>query len=60
VDSPEALSYNCEDVTKFIRYQFAAGVSYGILENDAVHQIEGGLFQKLEKTLLPALEDARL
>jgi len=50
VDSPEALSYNCEDVTKFIRYQFAAGVSYGILENDAVHQIEGGLFDGHART----------
>ena len=29
---------------KFIRYQSTTGVSYGTLDGDTVHQIEGGLF----------------
>ena len=37
-------SYNIGDVTKYIRYQFASGVSYGTLEGDTVHQIQGSLF----------------
>jgi hypothetical protein len=36
--------YNIGDVTKYIRYQSASGVSYGTLEGDTVHQIQGGLF----------------
>src|ERR1019366_8442113 len=36
--------YNIGDVTKYIRYQSASGVSYGTLEGDTVHQMEGGLF----------------
>jgi len=36
--------YNSGDVTKFIRYQSATGVSYGILDGDTVQQIGGGLF----------------
>ena len=31
-------------MTKFIRYQSASGVSYGILDGDTIQQIEGGLF----------------
>jgi 2-keto-4-pentenoate hydratase/2-oxohepta-3-ene-1,7-dioic acid hydratase in catechol pathway len=31
-------------VTRFIRYRSAAGVSYGILDGDAVREIHGGLF----------------
>ena len=31
-------------MTKFIRYRSAAGVSYGILDGDTVHEIHGGLF----------------
>jgi 2-keto-4-pentenoate hydratase/2-oxohepta-3-ene-1,7-dioic acid hydratase in catechol pathway len=31
-------------VTKYIRYQSASGVSYGTLEGDTVHQLQGGLF----------------
>jgi 2-keto-4-pentenoate hydratase/2-oxohepta-3-ene-1,7-dioic acid hydratase in catechol pathway len=37
-------------VTKFIRYRTASGVSYGILEGDTVHQIEGGLFDSHTRT----------
>ena len=36
--------YNGGDVTKYIRYSTASGVSYGTLEGDTVHQMEGGLF----------------
>src|SRR3954469_13830271 len=36
--------YNIGDVTKFIRYRTAAGVSYGLLQDDTVHEIHGGLF----------------
>ena len=32
------------DVTKFVRYQSATGVSYGTLEGDTVHQLHGALF----------------
>ena len=32
------------DVTKYIRYRTASGVSYGTLEGDTVHEIRGGLF----------------
>ena len=39
-----AVAYNIGDVTKYIRYQSASGVSYGTLEGDTVHQINGGLF----------------
>jgi 2-keto-4-pentenoate hydratase/2-oxohepta-3-ene-1,7-dioic acid hydratase in catechol pathway len=31
-------------VTKYVRYLSAAGISYGVLEGDAVHEIRGGLF----------------
>jgi len=31
-------------VTKFIRYRTASGVSYGTLEGDTIHEIQGGLF----------------
>ncbi len=31
-------------MTKYIRYSTASGVSYGTLEGDTVHQIQGGLF----------------
>lgn len=31
-------------MTKFIRYRTAAGVSYGTLEGDTVHELQGGLF----------------
>jgi len=36
--------YNGGNVTKYIRYSTASGVSYGTLEGDTVHQIQGGLF----------------
>ena len=36
--------YNIGDVTKYIRYQSASGVSYGTLEGGTVHQIQGDLF----------------
>ena len=31
-------------MTKYIRYQSASGISYGTLEGDTVHQLQGGLF----------------
>ena len=31
-------------MTKYIRYRTASGVSYGTLEGDTVHEIQGGLF----------------
>ena len=31
-------------MTKFIRYRTTSGVSYGTLEGDTVHEIQGGLF----------------
>ena len=37
-------SYNIGDVTKYIRYRSASGVSYGILEGDTVHQMQASLF----------------
>ena len=36
--------YNIGNVTKYIRYQSASGVSYGTLEGDTVHQLQGDLF----------------
>ena len=39
-----SCGYNIGDVTKYIRYQSASGVSYGTLEGDTVHQIQGDLF----------------
>jgi 2-keto-4-pentenoate hydratase/2-oxohepta-3-ene-1,7-dioic acid hydratase in catechol pathway len=36
--------YNIGNVTKYIRYQSASGVSYGTLEGNTVHQLQGGLF----------------
>ena len=37
-------------MTKFIRYQSASGVSYGILDGDTIQQIEGGLFDSHSPT----------
>ena len=31
-------------MTKYIRYQSASGISYGTLDGDTVHQLQGGLF----------------
>ena len=31
-------------MTKYVRYLSAAGISYGVLEDGAVHEIRGGLF----------------
>ena len=47
---PKPARYNIGDVTKYIRYQSASGVSYGTLEGDTVHQIQGGLFDRLTPT----------
>src|SRR5207248_10667781 len=38
------------NVTKYIRYRSATGVSYGILYGDAVHQIQGGLLDEPVET----------
>ncbi len=42
--TPAPPRYNVRSVTRFIRYRSAAGVSYGILDGDAVREIHGGLF----------------
>src|ERR1035441_5378558 len=36
--------YNIGNMTKYIRYQSASGISYGTLDGDTVHQLQGGLF----------------
>jgi len=41
---PQGPRYNSGDVTKYIRYQSASGISYGTLDGDTVQQIHGGLF----------------
>ena len=46
----ESAGYNIEDVTKYIRYQSASGVSYGTLEGNTIHQIQEGLFDGLTPT----------
>ena len=42
--------YNIGDVTKYIRYQSASGVSYGILEGDTVHEIRGACSTRTRAT----------
>jgi 2-keto-4-pentenoate hydratase/2-oxohepta-3-ene-1,7-dioic acid hydratase in catechol pathway len=42
--------YNDRDVTKFIRYRHGSSLSYGILEDETVRQIEGDLFGNYQAT----------
>ena len=48
-------------MTKYIRYQSASTVSYGTLEGDIVHQINGSLFDGRNATgTTHALSDVKL
>jgi 2-keto-4-pentenoate hydratase/2-oxohepta-3-ene-1,7-dioic acid hydratase in catechol pathway len=48
-------------VTKFIRYRTSSGVSYGTLEGDTVHQLQGGLFDAPTSTgVTHKLSDVKL
>jgi 2-keto-4-pentenoate hydratase/2-oxohepta-3-ene-1,7-dioic acid hydratase in catechol pathway len=48
-------------VSKYVRYLSAAGISYGILDGDAVHEIRGGLFgQRAPTGVVCKLSEATL
>ena len=39
-----------QDVTKYVRYEHEGTVSYGILEGETIHQLEGDVFASPERT----------
>jgi 2-keto-4-pentenoate hydratase/2-oxohepta-3-ene-1,7-dioic acid hydratase in catechol pathway len=49
---PTAIEMNGErgDDMKYVRYRFEGKTSYGVLERDAVREIEGGLFGERRQT----------
>lgn len=58
IESEIALS---QEVTKYVRYRFQGATSYGILEGDTVHQLDGDLFASPSRTgASAALADVEL
>ena len=58
IESEIALS---QEVTKYVRYRFQGTTSYGILEGDTVHQLDGDLFASPSRTgATAALADVEL
>jgi 2-keto-4-pentenoate hydratase/2-oxohepta-3-ene-1,7-dioic acid hydratase in catechol pathway len=45
---------------RFVRYRAAAAVSYGILEDDRVREIRGGLFEYVETATVRPLSEVKL
>lgn len=39
-----------QEVTKYVRYEHGGVTSYGILEGETVHQLEGNIFESAERT----------
>jgi len=50
-----------QDITKYVRYRYQGTTSYGILEGDTVHQLDGDLFASPTRTgASAALADVEL
>jgi 2-keto-4-pentenoate hydratase/2-oxohepta-3-ene-1,7-dioic acid hydratase in catechol pathway len=47
-------------LTKFVRYQTSAGVSYGILDGDTIRELEGDLFDHRETGAIRKLAEVKL
>ena len=39
-----------QDVTKYVRYEHDGATSYGILEGETIHQLDGNVFESPERT----------
>ena len=39
-----------QDVTKYVRYEHDGATSYGILEGETIHQLDGSVFESPERT----------
>ena len=39
-----------QDVTKYVRYEHDGATSYGILERETIHQLDGNVFESPERT----------
>ena len=39
-----------QDVTKYVRYEHGGSISYGVLEGETIHQLEGDVFASPERT----------
>ncbi len=50
-----------QDITKYVRYRYQGTTSYGILEGDTIHQLDGDLFASPSRTgASAALADVEL
>ena len=50
-----------QEVTKFVRYEQAGGIAFGILDGDMIHELDGNFLASAEKTgKTVALSDVRL